>query len=75
MPIKREIAHAQQYFSDMPEGIISMGRAGSYKYIDIDDIIDQAMAMAQQINEGGLDHPVPLFGEEIEAVAAEMNKN
>ena len=30
-----------------------MGRAGSYKYIDIDDIIDQAMDMARQIKDGG----------------------
>jgi UDP-galactopyranose mutase len=72
LPMKKEIARAQQYFADMPEGIVSMGRAGSYKYIDIDDIIDQSMTMAKQIKEGGMDHPVPIFGKEIEGVAKEM---
>ena len=39
-----------------------MGRAGSYKYIDIDDIIWQAMKMAEQLKDGDLDHPVPVYG-------------
>jgi len=71
-PIKTEIAHAQEYFENMPEGIVSIGRAGSYKYIDIDDIIDQAMVMAEQIKGGGLDHPVPIHGDWFRDVAAEM---
>ena len=77
-PFKSEIARAQVYFENMPDGIISMGRAGTYKYIDIDDIIDQAMAMARQVKDGGMDHPVPLWAEwlrsaqsEMEAIAAE----
>ena len=53
-PITREVARAERYFEALPEGVISMGRAGSYKYIDIDDIIDQAMDMARQIKDGGL---------------------
>jgi UDP-galactopyranose mutase len=37
------------------------GRAGSYRYgLDIDDCIEQAMVMVQQIKEGGRDHPVPV---------------
>ena len=82
VPIKKHIAHAERYFADMPEGIISMGRAGSYKYIDIDDIIDQAMVMAEQVKAGGLDHPVPMHGdwlrsvrEEIEGPALDMAAN
>jgi UDP-galactopyranose mutase len=62
LPIQSEIARAYQYFSDMPEGVISMGRMGSYKYIDIDDIIFQAMELAKQIKEGGVAHPVPVYG-------------
>ena len=73
-PIKTEIARAQRYYADMPNGIVSLGRAGSYKYIDIDDIIDQAMTMAQGIKEGGLSHPVPIHGEWFERVATEMSK-
>ncbi len=72
VPIKKHVAHAERYFADMPEGIISMGRAGSYKYIDIDDIIDQAMAMADQVKAGGLDHPVPLHGDWLRSVRAEI---
>ena len=35
--------------------------AGSYRYgLDIDDCIEQAMIMAQQIKEGGRDYPVPM---------------
>jgi UDP-galactopyranose mutase len=45
----------------MPEHVYSTGRAGSSRYgLDIDDCIEQAMAMAQQIKEGGRDYPVPV---------------
>ncbi len=72
VPMKKHIAHAQRYFADMPEGIISMGRAGSYRYIDIDDIIDQAMVMAEQVAAGGFDHPVPIHGPWLEDVYDEI---
>ena len=40
-----------------------MGRMGSYKYIDIDDICLQAMVMADELKtHGGVSHPVPLYG-------------
>jgi UDP-galactopyranose mutase len=71
-PIKAEIAHAEQYFEMMPEGVISMGRAGSYKYIDVDDIIDQSMVMADMLKQGGQDHPVPIFGEWFKKIKAEV---
>src|SRR3546814_6784412 len=51
MPIKREIARAYRYFDDLPDGVVSMGRAGSYKYIDIDDIVWQAMTMAKELKQ------------------------
>ncbi len=61
MPMKAEQARARQYFTLMPEGVYSLGRAGSYDYgVDIDDCIAQAMEMMRQINGGGHDHPVPL---------------
>ncbi len=44
MPIKAEQAKAKKYFDLMPEGVWSIGRAGSYNYwIDIDNTIEQAM--------------------------------
>ena len=74
-PITREVARAERYFEALPEGVISMGCAGSYKYIDIDDIIDQAMDMARQIKDGGFDHPVPLYGHWLRAAKLEAEKS
>ncbi len=50
MPFKREIAKPDKYFADMPEGVFSIGRAGTYRYIDIDDIIEQAMTIAENLH-------------------------
>lgn len=61
MPLKAEMRKAEQYYREMPEGVYSIGRAGSYRYgLDIDDCIEQAMEMARELKEGGREHPVPL---------------
>ncbi|MGD0074510.1 MAG: FAD-dependent oxidoreductase [Candidatus Binataceae bacterium] len=61
MPFKAEMRKAEQYYREMPEGVYSIGRAGSYRYgLDIDDCIEQAMEMARELKEGGREHPVPL---------------
>jgi UDP-galactopyranose mutase len=73
MPLKKHIAQAERYFADMPKGVVSLGRAGSYKYIDIDDILDQAMVMAQEIKHGGGDHCVPIHGPWLREVRTEMD--
>lgn len=49
MPIKAEKAKAQKYLDQLPNNTFSIGRAGSYRYIDIDDCIDQAMAVAKKL--------------------------
>lgn len=50
LPIKAEQAKAKKYFDEMPEGVFSIGRAGSYRYdVDIDDCIAQAMDVAQKL--------------------------
>ena len=60
MPFQSEQRRAEKYFSEMPEGVFSIGRAGSYLYgIDIDDCIRQTMLMAEMLRSGGQDHPVP----------------
>jgi UDP-galactopyranose mutase len=60
VPFKSEIRKALKYYKELPEGVFSMGRAGSYLYgLDIDDCIWQAMLMAEQVKGGGQDHPVP----------------
>jgi len=60
MPFQSEQRRAEKYFAEMPEGVFSIGRAGSYLYgIDIDDCIRQTMLMAKSLKAGGQDHPVP----------------
>ena len=53
---------AEKYFQLMPEGVFSIGRAGSYRYkVDFDDCIEQAMELARVIKNGdGRVHPVLL---------------
>ena len=61
LPFQSEIERAEQYFGDMPEGVFSMGRAGTYRYaIDFDDCIEQAMEIAAVLKQGGQEHPVPV---------------
>ena len=50
VPIKKEQEKAQKYLNNMPDGVYSIGRAGSYDYnIDIDDCIAQSMEIAMDI--------------------------
>ena len=50
MPIQSEYARAERYLSELPEGVFSIGRAGSYQYrVDIDDCIEQAMDVARRL--------------------------
>jgi UDP-galactopyranose mutase len=61
LPFKSEQALARKYFEMLPQHVYSTGRAGSYRYgLDIDDCIEQAMIMAEQIKAGGHDYPVPM---------------
>lgn len=51
LPFKSEQARAQKYLDELPDGVFSIGRAGSYRYqIDIDDCIEQAMQIAEQVS-------------------------
>jgi UDP-galactopyranose mutase len=50
LPFESEKAKAKRYFDEMPDGVFSIGRAGSYLYnVDIDDTIDQAMRVGAQL--------------------------
>jgi UDP-galactopyranose mutase len=50
MPLESEKAKARKYFDLMPDGVFSIGRAGSYLYnVDIDDTIDHAMIVAEKL--------------------------
>jgi UDP-galactopyranose mutase len=60
VPFQAEIEKARRYYDEMPQNVFSIGRNGSYRYgLDIDDCIEQAMEMAEQVKGGGRDHPVP----------------
>ena len=50
LPFKSEQERADKYFAEIPDGVFSVGRAGSYRYsVDIDDCIEQAMQIAVQV--------------------------
>jgi UDP-galactopyranose mutase len=50
MPFESEKARAKKYFDLMPDGVFSIGRAGSYLYnVDIDNTIEHAMDVAAKL--------------------------
>ncbi len=62
LPMRDEMLKARKYHDLMPNGVFSLGRAGSYRYlVDIDDCIEQAFEL-KKIISGGINHthPVPL---------------
>ncbi len=62
VPLRSEMIKAQKYFDLMPDGVFSMGRAGSYRYlVDIDDCIEQAFELKKMLKRDiSRDHPVIL---------------
>jgi UDP-galactopyranose mutase len=50
VPTLAEQTKAKKYFDLMPDGVFSIGRAGSYNYaVDIDDCIEQAMNILNEL--------------------------
>ena len=47
--IKQEVDLADKYLKALPEGVLSVGRMGTYRYVDIDDIIMQGLDFAKKI--------------------------
>ncbi|WP_404421977.1 UDP-galactopyranose mutase [Nibricoccus sp. IMCC34717] len=61
LPLIAEQEKAEKYFSMMPDGVFSLGRAGCYRYsVDIDDCIEQTFDMARQVKSGLQEHAVPV---------------
>ena len=60
LPFRSEQKKANKYFDLMPEGVYSIGRAGSYLYgLDIDDCIWQSMLLKEAVlNSDKNEHPV-----------------
>jgi UDP-galactopyranose mutase len=50
LPIESEKAKAKKYFDMMPDGVFSVGRAGSYLYnVDIDETIRHAREVRDKL--------------------------
>ena len=50
VPFKSEMNKAQKYIDDMPDGVFSIGRAGTYLYgYDIDDCVESAIKVGQEL--------------------------
>lgn len=45
--IKSEVEKAQQYLDALPDHVYSLGRMGTYRYVDIDDIIMQSFKFTE----------------------------
>jgi len=52
LPFKAEIDKAKKYFKDMPDGVFSIGRAGTYQYgYDIDDCVESAIEIGKALKQ------------------------
>ena len=59
LPIRSEQIKANKYFSKLPKGVYSIGRAGTYRYeVDMDDCIWQSIQITQQLKKGIYDGPI-----------------
>ena len=47
--IAKDVALAQKYLDALPEKIMSVGRMGTYRYVDIDDIIMQGLQFYKEL--------------------------
>ena len=50
--IQSEVDKAQRYIAALPDHVFSVGRMGTYRYIDIDDIIMQSLSFGKQVGVG-----------------------
>lgn len=48
-PTKAEVDRAKRYFADMPKGVYSIGRLGSYKYKDMYDIYKDCKNISKEL--------------------------
>ena len=61
LPFKSEIKKAHKYLKALPDNFYSIGRAGTYRYeVDIDDCIEQALKISENLKNNQYNGPVPL---------------
>ncbi len=47
--IKKEVELAEKYLNALPKDVLSVGRMGTYRYVDIDDIIMQGLEFYENL--------------------------
>ena len=47
--IQSQVDLAQKYIDNLPEKVLSVGRMGTYRYVDIDDIILQGLEFKKEL--------------------------
>ena len=47
--LKKEVDLADKYLKALPKDVLSVGRMGTYRYVDIDDIIMQGLEFYNDI--------------------------
>jgi len=47
--IKTEVDKAEKYLKNLPNNVKSVGRMGTYRYVDIDDIILQGLEFRKNL--------------------------
>ena len=47
--IKKEVELAEKYVNALPKDVLSVGRMGTYRYVDIDDIIMQGLEFYENL--------------------------
>ena len=48
-PIKAEQDRAQRYVDEFPENLLSVGRLGNYRYMDIGDVTEEALRRVEEL--------------------------
>ena len=48
-PIKKEQERAARYRQEMPDNVLSIGRMGNYLYLDIGQVIEEALIRVKEI--------------------------
>ena len=47
--IQSQVDLAEKYIKNLPENVKSVGRMGTYRYVDIDDIILQGLEFKKEL--------------------------
>jgi UDP-galactopyranose mutase len=59
LPLSSEQKIANKYFSEMPNNVFSIGRAGTYRYeVDMDDCVWQSIQIKKLIEKGIYNGPI-----------------